>query len=354
MIFTDEIARFKSTAESSRRHNTLAFFERYGIDRLKSEEMLNRLCPEPCDIYYVSTVPAGLAGSKSDLDVILVAPDGSSTRDLSSMLFQNGRRIGAKIIPARVIDDAIAMLRRSSSGAAREVGIESPSPAIKWVDLERLINGISFVRGTQYLEALDDAAEYTVAKTLKTYSMQRFAAHLAAKAGAANAAARAYSAGALTSAMDVLMAACGQIQSNAKWTFQRWSTFSRHTENPTVTAGTKIIGSALSACTADRRPAASVLDPVDEFFAHALRADGHLAIKGLQLSADIISRAFLPGATCLKGKSRTVVVRTPLMEKMKALDGSGAVDRLDPAEARSLLTLLQSAMIVTMDKRDAE
>jgi hypothetical protein len=357
MIFTDEIARFKSTAESSRRRNTLSFFERYGIDRPKSEEMLNRLCPEPCDLYYVSTVPAGLAGSTSDLDVILVAPAGSSTRDLSSMLFQNGRRIGAKIVPARVVDDAIGMLRQVSSTSAQEVVVENPSPPaspLKWVDLERLINGISFTTGAYYLEALDDAAEYAVAKALETYSVQRFGAHLAAKAGLAKTAARAYSAGALTSAMDILMAACGRIQSNVKWTYQRWSAFAHATENPTVAEGKKIIGNALSACMAGRYAGAAVLGPIDEFFAHALRAGGKLGIKGLQLSADVMSRSFLPGATCLKGRHKTVVVHSPLLDNMESLDDVDGLDRLDSADARSLLALLQSGMVVTLDKRGGE
>lgn len=358
MLFAEEIASRKRGAEARSRENTLAFLDKYKIERSGVEAMLARLCPAPCDIYYVSTVPAGLAGSKSDLDFILVPQESDPFQDLSSMLFYGGRRVGAKIIPSAEIARVLsAMQGLKLIDLLRGAGGGTPSfqsfSSIKWTDAERLVNGISFTRGATYLSALDDIAVYAVARALANYRQHRFAAKLAARAGA-DAAAEGYLVSAVMWAMDAVMSGCGHVQANFKWTLERWSRF-RTTNDDSVAADAKrLVSRAWREVSSSPRAVDAALAPLDLFFSRMLDAAGVWSPCGLRVSANAISSPYLPGAVCIKGGGRTAVLSAPLFDKLDTFDEEQGIVDLSPADAAALLLLLQLELIVIRDHGGAQ
>jgi hypothetical protein len=354
MVFPEEIESYKLGAEARARQNTLAFLDKYELERRGAEEMLARLCPLPCDIYYVSTVPAGLAGSKSDLDIILVPPESGTFESLSSMLFYGGRRVGAKIIPAATISRALEILRDATSSALLHSGgdaesLDSVIP-LKWADLERLVNGISLTRGATYLPALNDVVAYAVARTFANYRQQRFASKLAGRAGI-DAAVTGYLTGAVLSAMEALMAACGRVQAtNSKWTLERWSRFKTATDNSGAADDRRIISAAWQALSLGTvREPANWLVAIDQLFDRMIGAVPAGKSHGLRLSSKAVSSAFLPGAVCIKAPGRTVVIPSRLMEQLPAIDGQDFAELSTP-DAAMLLWLLQLELIGFADR----
>lgn len=358
MLFLEDIENYKRHAEISARENTLAYLRRYELSRDKVEEMVARLCPRPSDVYYVSTVPAGLAGSTSDLDIILVPQESGDFGDVSSMLFCGDRRVGAKIIPASVVSDALealqglvprALLDYGGNGDSLEAFV--PIKPVKWEDLERLVNGFSFTRGANYLPALNDIAVFAVAKASANYRQQRLGARLAARSGA-DAATFGYLVGAVQSAMDALMASCGRVQAKAKWTLERWSRFTTTTDSP-ADESRQVLEAAREKLQTLRRQVpepVTFLSSIDRIF-ERMGAVPAGKSNGLHLPPQTRWHPFLPGAVCIKTAGRTVVVPSRVVERLDTIDADQEDFTAWPAkDAALLLWLVQLELIVAADR----
>ncbi|MFN7882198.1 MAG: DUF6001 family protein, partial [bacterium] len=293
-----ELKAHHDRAQASGRANVTTCLAHWGIERGPFEVLIDRLSEAAGPIYYVSTVPRGQAGSTSDLDVIVVS-NSDEAPSMSNMLFHMGRRVGAKVAPRPLIEKSIGILadavRQSEpplSGDPRAVRARLP---IKWVDLERLVNGVSFAEDNAFLSALPVLSVCQQQISLEDYVRHRAALRLACGVhGGSNA----YLSLALMAAMDAVMAACGRVQSNAKWTFVRWARFLEECTQRSLIERLAPINSVWSVLERSKQCPPEMLDAVDHLleglFGNIPDDAGSIAlVDGVHMSQ------FLPGAICI-------------------------------------------------------
>jgi hypothetical protein len=335
-MFLEEMEVYAASAPALARENVERFFIVAGIDRANFEQMINRLSQRSGPIYYVSTVARGLAGSKSDIDIII--PSSAGAQPLSSMLFHGERRIGAKVIEAQTIDAALRFVSKTVScpedHLIEAVGFAERDLPVKWCDLERIVNGYSFEAGTPYATALRDICRWALGAALGAYRANRELMHLAISAGRVGAA-HAYCTGHLIAAMDAVMASCGRVQSNTKWTLQRWSQFRLEIEDETVRDGADVLQALLTSLRdAPFRQEGPLLAETDEFITATFQAMSPHRSGGLSLGEGTITGQFLPEASFISDGRRTVVIPSDHLACIEVAD-------VEPSQADAWLTLIQ-------------
>lgn len=353
MIFAEDTERFSHVAEDRARRNTIAFMEHQGLDRQEIEALAARIHPGQCTIYFVSTIPAGLAGSKSDVDVILVPDSASGSDAVSNMMFHRDRRIGAKVILATEIAHALDRLREFSShsllGRCSDVQTSHSPGTIKWEDLTRLVNGLSFAQGATYLPALPDIARYATACALAKYRQQRFAAKLADRSNAVDAL-FGYRLNAVISAMDALMSACGRIMSNSKWTLQRWQQFEADPLTDAARSLHLLISQTWNSVLQSPRADSRTLTLLDERFDEMTATEQKPFRHRLRPLSSAICREFLPGALSIKSNGHVAIVPSNFLDRLASIDMRDPPADLSRTEAASILRLWQLEMLETVDE----
>lgn len=341
MIITDEVSREAGRLPSAGRRNVEGFFDRFSLDRSAFEAFSLRRFPDTATPYYVSTVARGLAGSTSDIDLILVSPDKVPPEQASSnMLFFGDRRVGVKLISRADIDQALAGLDACGpdDGGPLDLGTDPTSAGpIRWVDLERVVNGVSFQDDAGYTRHLPTLSRAAVQRFLAEFQIAAACTGLACVSGA-EAAAYAYRAAAVVAAMDALMAACGRVQWNMKWTLERWRRFAVDATTAEARLGVAAIEKVAPIIQAIAP--SSTADPLDElrrFFEANVLARRPLPAPRLALATDARTFGFLPGATAVERAGAFAVTDAALAAHIAA---SGEIPS-DPERARAALQLLQ-------------
>jgi len=328
--------------------NVESFLAENKIERTGLESFALRPFEGGFDSFYVSTVARGLAGSKSDVDLILVsnAPISASTT-LSSMLFHAGRRVGVKLVNQPDMGDALDVLHKLSDqiavGRFVAAADERKRIPMEWQDLERLINGVSFVSGTKYIRYLPWLSRWMVINTLQEFQRQVNFVRLALVSGNLSAAS-AYAFGAVVSAMDAVMAACGQVQSNTKWTFERWRRFTPGAQARKACEAIALVSDVKDVLT---RPLASVgrdltkaLTDLQAFLWTEFVPPVQLGSARFDLSDGVHRDAFLPGADSICGKRIAAVVDAAILDQILSAR-SADFAMFDSEVARAALRLLQ-------------
>jgi hypothetical protein len=357
MLIDAEVDRYLDQAAALMAQNVESFFASNGIGRAELEVFALRPFENRFDSFYVSTVARGLAGSRSDVDFILVSNAlTAEVTTLSNMLFHAGRRVGVKLVNRQTLEESLAVLHEVTDNIAAGQFVNatdrSKRISVGWQDLERLINGVSFSSGAKYLYHLPWLCRWTVVNTLQEFLRQLIFVRLALASGIPTAAS-AYAFGAIESAMDAIMAACGQVQSNTKWTFERWRRFT-----PTIQARKALEAVALVAQARDvlARPLvkssgidiAKALTSLQAFLCIELMPCSQLGNARLDVSEGAHRAPFLPGAESIGSARVAAVVSTATLAQVLGATNAEFV-ALDRGVARDTLRLLQvGALSCTM------
>jgi hypothetical protein len=342
MMIAEEVAAQMEERPVTGRRNVDAFFALNGVERNGFEAATLRGFAGPFVPFYVSTVPRGLAGSTSDVDLILVTEDrAAAAHATSNMLFFGSRRVGVKVLAREDIALAIAMLQTPHASA--------PTP-LKWVDLERLVNGTSFVEGESYAAHLPVLCSDAAQRFLADFQAARLGAELAV-AALQTRSVEAYAATAVLAAMDTLMAACGRVQWNSKWTLERWRQFRDEARAPQATSGVRLLDRA-SRIVRGERPMTtpevlSQLQAVATFLGH-LAAPLTLPPARLVPAPRVEAHRFLPSSVALAREGRVAVVTSQVWDALAdpGLPSEGAC-------AAAQLTLLQLGHLEVACDREA-
>ena len=344
MNFASELEAYSKQAEAAACKNVSACLAEWKIVRDDFEALINRLSQSAGPIYYVSTVPRGQAGTTSDLDVIVVGR-GAEAPSLSNMLFHQGRRVGAKVIAASTVWDAIDIVRAAVSvpelgrlAAVRQAARQLP---LKWHDLERVVNGVSFSEGCGFIAGLPALCEWQLCLSLGDYSRHRTSFRLAVASGATGSA-NAYLSLALMAAMDAVMARCGRVQSNNKWTFVRWGDL---VADCAGRGGDEVLGPltrALADLHATSAPPCNALEAIDRLVGD-LFGPRWIAPQRLGLRSGVQLGSFLPGAVFVTSPERTAILSgtspSSLLSALEMGEADGSV------AAGDILSLLQQGLI---------
>lgn len=348
MLIDPEFNRYSDQAPSLLRRNVDTFLEQNALDRAELERASLRPFKGHFDAFYVSTVARGLAGSKSDVDLILVSYDASlDDAMLSNMLFHGGRRVGVKVIKHTELNQALLTLREISGRIALrsfvDVVEERKRVQVDWQDLERLINGISFNSGAQYLTYLPDLCRVTAVAMLQEFYRQVGFVRLATSSHDFPAAA-AYAYVAVISAMDAVMATCGRVQSNSKWTLERWHHFVPSVHTPRVLGAIARITRAREALQPFiEASGAALLAPLMElqdYISAEFVPTSQTGVVKLCLSDGTHRTPFLPGADSVGSSRMMAIVDSAVLDAIEtpaSLDATVA----DGEIARHALQLLQ-------------
>lgn len=314
MIFTEEVARQVERLPASGRRNVEAFFARYGIERPAFEDFSLRRFSGDAAAFYVSTVARGLAGSTSDIDLILVTdaavPPHQST---SNMLFFGSRRVGVKLVSRQEIREALTALEHDVAALASSpdtASVATGSGPLRWVDLERIVNGVSFASDETFAPHLPILCRAVTPRFLVDFQMGRGLTALAWAAGKP-AAGYAYASSCVLSAMDALMAACGRVQWNMKWTLERWRRFVAESLPRPIAEGVTVIERARpifeGGLTTNGATATAALDAIAAFF-EANLVQTTLPALSIAVAPEVRQFRFLPRASALDRKGRLAVV----------------------------------------------
>jgi hypothetical protein len=345
MIATDFIASRVDTAAAAARAHTEAFFDAWGVDRHTFETFLLRSFQGELTPYYVSTVARGLASSTSDVDVIVVTDDPRVRRTpLSSMLFYADRRVGAKVVSRCEIRSALALIGKELERWEADGRCADVTLPLKWVDLERVVNGATFVGDPEFLYALPDVSQWTTIRSRRNFVAYRFYCTLAVRAGRLGAA-RIYAEAAVAAAMDTVLAICGDVQWNTKWTFERWRRLLAADIPAEVAETARAIDAAhlriLAASTPQAKAgAADVLAALGESGPLPGTVDG----ARLALGREVAVHAFLPSAQILQTSRGALVLDTATLAACLEIDGAGLA-QLTPETARAVLELAQQGYL---------
>jgi len=352
MIFKDQIAAYAAAAPNNAIRNTEMFFQNYAIDRLQFEEFALRPFDEDSTTFYVSTVPRGFAGSKSDLDLILVANADDADNGISNMLFFNERRVGNKVIRrsdiAKSFELVAAALETPPDDRLAAIAEVNRTLPIKWADLERVVNGVSFAAGAPYAPYLGLVSRWTVHSSLVNYRQQLIFASLAALAGSPLAT-YGYMQNCLAGAMDAVMAACGQVLTNTKWTLPRWKLFRECATGNVVRQGIELVEAL--AQTFEMHRITTAPEPAEASTALSFYFDRLLCKfeskgeKRFVLTSKTQSHRFLPAATLLSQRGRNAVTDSKALEAILSVPCT-AVESLDHVQAQLALDLLARDFIV--------
>ena len=342
-------------SEAVRRGNVVRFFDDNGIDRIEFEQFALRPFAKPFDAYYVSTVARGLAGSKSDIDIVLASggtlPDDAT---LSNMLFHSGRRVGVRMLSRSDIDSALAHLatvaRDLAAGRSVRIAEERGHLAVKWSELERLINGVGIENVPSFLDALPDLCHWALIGALQDFEIAFCCAQLSARSDNA-AAVAAYGFTALIAATDAILASCGNVQSNAKWVLERWRLF-KTTKIKGLDALANAVAQVRFEIDAPVRRGAAALMPALMRLRVALHERFRSGDMGhglvFALPTEVKRAAFLPGADCLARPDRTIIVADKLLDQLIGMTSIG-MSALDSRSAGLALTLVQQNCLEIID-----
>lgn len=352
MLIDSEVDRYLDRAPAILAENVEAFFRGNAIERNALESFALRSFEGDFDCFYVSTVARGLAGSKSDVDLIVVSSAAAmASSPLSSMLFHANRRLGLKLVNQRDLGGDLAVLDEVSARIAGGQFIVAEDQrkrlAIGWQELERLINGVSFSAGARYLRYLPQLSRWTLIHKLQEFERQAGFFRLASLSGNP-AAASAYAFGAVVCAMDAVMASCGQVQSNTKWTLQRWHRFA-----PAVRTG-KAREAAARVAKADSalRPLmgspsadlSAALADLQSFLWREFVPTTQLGTVRYELSAGVHRHPFLPDADSICSEKAAAVIGAATLDRIRAV-GCHDFSTSDGGAARDALRLLQLGML---------
>ncbi|WP_421934768.1 DUF6031 family protein [Phenylobacterium sp.] len=342
MMLRPEILTAPDRANSEGRRNVEDYFGRWNIDRAGLEAQVLRGFPGNAAAYYVSTIPRGLGGSTSDIDLLLVTDDPSSQEiSMSRMLFFADRRVGVKVLLRRQIDASFDAVEDEIAAWGRGEGYPAGRLPIKWMDLERLVNGARFDGDPEYRGRISTLGRWATLVFFAAVVEQTFLQGLAVRAGFA-AAARAYAQAAVAAAMDCVMASCGHFQSNTKWTLERWARFDRE--------GLPAVVRRLAEQVDETRrliesPAAAAVGQGLSQLRDDLERQLLAAVAGgrphLAVNADVAVNDFLPGALVLQTHHRAAVVDRQAYERLLAAGGETA----SPAAAAMALALLEGGFL---------
>jgi hypothetical protein len=86
-LVSAEIDAYRARADDFVRDNVRSYLKRRDIERLELETYILRRFSAGTELLYTSTVPRGLAGATSDIDIMLVAPRASLGPDLLNIIF---------------------------------------------------------------------------------------------------------------------------------------------------------------------------------------------------------------------------------------------------------------------------
>lgn len=340
MTLETELASYMSDAPRTGRRHTDDFFRRFGLDKAKFEAFSLRRFPAGGEAYYVSTVPRGLAGPTSDIDLILVTEEEvSADQATSNMLFFEGRRTGVKMVDRGQV---AACLGQLGQGSPRRIWNDAKlldRLPLKFIDLERLVNGVAVGGQDAYLTHLPLLSAWAASHHLRHYVRGDVFTRLALRAGA-DGAAWAYAQEALQAAMDWLMARCGRVQWNPKWTFQRWSAFVAEISSAEAREGVAVI-EALRRTLHEGGDEPEIRSACDAVVRLAAASDAMAASCPILTPAERAATfRFLPGATSLSLDERTSIVPDDLLAELRAaqMRDVGAVSR---GAARAGLELVQ-------------
>jgi len=225
----DCLSRYAALAPERARANIETFLNRMGCDAADIEERLGSQFGVIHDILFVSTVASGLAGSTSDLDVILIVNTIAADQDrISTTMFTHGKRMGVK---AYTHPEALQSIDLLAEIGGRPLSLlpfsrnqwDSIAP-VPWVELERLINGFSFKSGMPYVFGLPRLSVAWFVGAFEQFRRAVILATLAERAGERRGR-YGYAVMALRSLMDAVMASHGRVHWNAKWVPERWRRF---------------------------------------------------------------------------------------------------------------------------------
>ena len=327
------------------RRNADAFFRRWEIDRAGLEAMVLRGLPSSVSAYYVSSIPRGLGGSTSDIDLLLITDDAAEQEtSVSRMLFFAGRRVGAKVLVRAEIAASFALVEADLAAWDRNQVFPSGRLPIKWMDLERVVNGTSFDHDPEYADQLPTLSAWA---TLLFFEAAAGNAHLHLLAAQASqpGAAYAYGQATLMAAMDCIMASRGDFQYNMKWILERWRRFCADgpsTANRSLVEALTEARKRLECTPGDPSGSATALSAL----IGALRAEvlgAQPEPPTLALGAEVTVNNFLPGASVLQTDGRAVVVRHEILDNLLQVGPSQGM--MSQALAAAALTLLQGGYL---------
>lgn len=351
-MLEEELISYRKDMTAKGRRNTENFFNAAGIDREAFEAFaLRRFDTDSCALY-VSTVPRGLAGSTSDIDLILLVKKPLAPTDMNSnMLFYQGRRVGIKLIYDQDVASTFNALeticsQRSDLNTIAQTLKQQP---VKWADLERVVNGISFSTDSPFVDRLPILGRTAVAISLRDFAANALLCNLAAR-GAYGSGVYAYGFAALTAAMDVIMALCGRIQSNTKWTFERWQRFAAGPSGgqigPFVAPVTTLYHSILRVQATEGPTVAEQLQSIGQLLAKSVDRWGWSVSANLRLPTNVVARRFLPNATSLCRTDLAAAVATEVVQPLLA-QGLLSIDDLPRSSAAAVLKLIQHGLLET-------
>ncbi len=221
-----DLIRMLHDLPRDRASNVEAFMRQIEFDPIQFETTVRKQFPDLVDMFFVSTVARGLAGSMSDIDVIVITAARPNFQRMSIMVHAQGRRLGVK----HYSTDELAHVREVLAGSWAMADLVQPVVAwldrvtVDWVDCERVANGFSYATGTPWCNLLPALSELWLWEALMHAREATASASLSVAAGERRAA-YGYLLIGLAYLRECVMAQCGDIQSNSKWTGERWSRF---------------------------------------------------------------------------------------------------------------------------------
>jgi hypothetical protein len=348
MIFADEIEIYRSEATRQMRGNTCNFLTSAGISRLELEGYVLRRFPAHNKLLYTSTVPRGLAGSTSDIDLMVVLPPCVTSTETANFLFFGGRRIGVKGINSEDLSKGLAMLRDVDPFTHPE-NILKLLP-LKWMDLERAVNGCSFEDEIGYLCHLEYLSRWGAAAAMSELLSNAFLCALATRAGRAGSR-RAYIWAVRLSLMDMVMAACGRVQSNSKWTAERWRVF--RNENLGPIAADFVAEADALIYTLDIGPSDSFYKPLANFCLRLSKLSGLSQELNsiIMRPSNVEDFGFLPGARLLSSHNGVAVIDELQLNCVMGA-GSKTFEGMTASVADTAVRLIQLGLLSILTKAD--
>lgn len=338
MSFESESESWMTGAAERQRKNLAAFFERFALNRAAFEAFTLRRFPGGGVPYYVSTVPCGLAGPTSDIDVILVTDaDQPDEAAASNMLFFEGWRAGVKVITKGEIGTALSRLSEAEARAESDVSVLDRL-GMKFIDLERLVNGVAFSGPDAFLAQLPLLSRWALRHHRRTFHRAATMARLSFASGATRSG-RAYGQEMTTAVMDGVMALCGRVQWNPKWTRERWAAFLASPLSARARAAAdEVQVLRLGLRTFSEAELAAAVARVGQLLGGpnaSVRQDWRLA-----LAPEARVHPFLPGAVSISLGGRAAIVDSEVLDRILA-SGSDEVSSLSPSAARTAVELAQ-------------
>ncbi len=224
------LQRVKENSSDRARSNVYAFFEHHQIDFSEITGFITRSHNPNHIPLFVSTIVNGLAGSKSDIDVIFIMPpEQSSDRSITSLMFSDARRVGVVLVGEnqfsemmdRIGDDLDSIKLREQSRTKLRLSAFDKAAPLKFSPVQRIVNGMNFAGACPYSDSLEPLCEWIALNSLALAQSTRFIGVLENNLNryqlrnASNLYALMY----LTQAV---LAIHGFSHSNPKWTLQHW------------------------------------------------------------------------------------------------------------------------------------